>query len=928
MSRSTESMRHALAFAETIDGWVDARSAAARALWAKSGDGTCYLNLPQHLVDAACAAAAVWELWLSPATKNTVATELDLDCEDVRRLVIWWAGIHDIGKACKTFQTQLEKSPGFDYLMAALHSSGLPLDLDRHELGRKMPHGVVSGVVLQRWLVRQGFRSRMARRLSDVVDAHHGISSGREERTTVGIVLDGYEASWQAIHSELLDAMADTTGVSDALDVLRRRRVAPSAPVLQLLTGIVVMADWIASNTDAFPLNVHSSQVERLIAGMEATDLTLPWRPQQVEGDIDRYFQSAFDWPDNAHARPVQRAMAEAAATITHPSLVILEAETGVGKTEAALIAAQIIGKNTGAQGVYFATPTMATANGLLERTISWARRTADSDTVQSMYLAHSKSDLSEPFRRLKMQGIAEDERAKRASVVASSWMRGRRRGLLSNIVVGTMDQVIMMALQQRYSMLRHLALAGKVVIFDEVHAFDAYSSMYLERTLEWLSKYGVSVIMLSATLPEQRRAALVKAYSDCDLVESTTAYPLITVAGARIEVRTPEQSPTNLHAEIRVIDNGARELRSHVETLLREGGCALIICNTIARAQEAYRALSENAPWEIELHHSGFIARDRVRREETLRTKLGPQARRGEGRPENLVVVATQVAEQSLDIDADVVITDIAPVDLLIQRIGRLHRHPRPKEDRPEPVQQPIVCIRGITQQEPIPVFDSGAVAVYGQRLLLSTLLHLPEVFRRPDDVAPLVQAVYAPQQNVPEHWASLWHEAVGEDEAKADAARSRATHFRVPSPYMNRDLESLFGRFIEAVVHLGDEERGAAQVRDSEPTVEVIPIVEADYGYRAFGDTEEIIPNGDLGYAQAFRLASSTVRLPARITRFDKDFEAVVTELEERTPAHWALHYLLRGQLAMPLDDDGAIKLGRFQIRYSTDMGIECSN
>ena len=140
------------------------------------------------------------------------------------------------------------------------------------------------------------------------------------------------------------------------------------------------------------------------------------------DGDVDKLYQSSFGWPDHYRARSVQAAMVEAAKTVTEPTLIILEAETGVGKTEAALAAAHVIANATDAQGFYFAAPTMATANGLLERTIGWTKNTTEAEAVASLYLAHSKNQLSQPYQQLRFKGIGEDYPTG-DNVVASSWM-------------------------------------------------------------------------------------------------------------------------------------------------------------------------------------------------------------------------------------------------------------------------------------------------------------------------------------------------------------------------------------------------------------------------------------------------------------------------------------------------------------------------
>lgn len=897
----------------------------ALALWAKSGDETGNLSLPQHLMDTAGAAGAVYDTWVAVPIKRRLAKGLGLDDDQVRDLYVWLAGVHDCGKACLKFQTQLEKKGGFEHLISKLTDAGLPLRVGGLEKNQpKMPHGICSGVLILNWLMDQGFDYPTAELLSSVADAHHGVPSSDDERDRIETILSTYSKEWQEVHRELLDTMAEAADVWDTLDVLKADSQIDAAAI-QFLTGLVVIADWIASNPEAFPMVISGPQEERVQKGMQATDLTGPWRGKTVDGDVDKQYQSSFEWPEHYRARSVQAAMVEAARTVIEPTLIILEAETGVGKTEAALAAAHVIANTTNAQGIYFAAPTMATANGLLERTITWTNNTTETEAVSSLYLAHSKNQLSQPYQQLRFKGVGEDYPAG-DNVVASSWMSGRRRGLLSNVVVGTVDQVLMMALRQRYSMLRHVALAGKIVIFDEVHAYDTYTSDYLERTLEWLAHYGATVIMMSATLPPDRRNALVKAYTGHEIATPSSAYPLITVAsGSSQRSITPELSPTNLEASIEVIADPLDNLQNHMGALLTDGGIALIICNTIARAQEAFKALQLSYPGEVELHHAGFMAWERSEKEDRLRAELGPTAHRGEGRPYRKIVVATQVAEQSLDIDADVLVTDIAPMDLLIQRIGRLHRHDRPAADRPATLRSPRVFIRGIESLDPHPEINSGAEAIYGAKVLLSTILHLPATFKRPDDVAELVRAAYSPDQVVPNEWIGEWEEAVVMDQAREESAHSRSKSFRIKSPSECTRLIDLFGDLHKATVRLGDDEKGAAQVRDAEPTVEVIPIVGIEAEYTPLGTDWVITGNPELSYRQAFHLASSTVRLPTRMTRYDRDFDEVVGALEQQTPTAWNKHYLLKGQLALPLDGDGEAELGRFRVRYSSELGIE---
>ena len=912
-----------LCFARGAEGWVDARPGQAQALWAKSGDDSGYLCLPQHLVDSACAAAGVFDIWVADSMVAFLSAQLGITAEEVRTLYLFLAGAHDVGKAIPQFQRQIDREP-YRYIVSAVRDAGFSLEAGYRELDEgKIPHNVASGVILEGWLIDRGVRRNVAQRIAEIVNAHHGMASGRNAHQAAAHAATLYGPEWRAVQRELLDAMAQLTGIDAVLPKLRKMRPAPA----QVIAGLVVMADWIASNADAFPMGDTQSQLQRTINGLAETDLTGPWHPRPLGDDTDLVYRDLFGWGSDRLPRPVQRAVVDALNGVDGRCLVVVEAETGVGKTEAALVAADLLASKTGAQGVYFAAPTMATANGLLERTLDWAKQAGEAGSVASMYLAHSKNSLVEPYRALRFRGIEED--GAHGSVVAKSWMSGRRKGLLSNVVVGTVDQVLMLALTQRYSMLRHTALAGKIVIFDEVHSYDAYTSDYLLTTLEWLRYYGASVILMSATLPPEQRNAMIQAYTEANTGEDPgTAYPLVTVVTEEtVSYHTPARSPGSMTATVEIIADDCDTLVDNLRRNLADGGCALVLCNTIARAQDAYRVLSMAFPGEVTLHHAGFMAWERVEREDALRAALGPGVHRGGGRPWRQIVVATQVAEQSLDIDVDVLYTDIAPMDLIIQRAGRLHRHPRPATDRPSLLASPQIYLRGFEQTEPFPLFDGGATAIYDPKILMHTAALLPEAYRRPDDIAPLVHATYRDRIEVPTSWNESYAEACEESEKRRQQAHARSKTFRLPAPEDAKHLDQLFFLPGHAERVLDEsEERGAAQVRDTEPTVEVIPIEKSEYGYRPLGEGfYEVSKNDEPEPKVARHLAASTVRLPARMTRYTSDFDAVVGELEDATPAVWAENYLLRGQLALPLDEQGNARIGRFWVRYTSELGLE---
>ncbi|MFC5281631.1 CRISPR-associated helicase Cas3' [Arcanobacterium canis] len=925
------------------DTWFNSLSPQAHALWAKSGCEDAYLRLAQHLIDAACVAEWLWENWMSDSLKRTLATVWKLDEQEVRQLYIFYAGIHDVGKASVSFQRLVEKRPDSYYLLRPIEDVGLPLDWPRGEgPDKKFPHGLASAVFLRKWLLANGVKKKIASSLISVVDAHHGFTSDPVLFVRRLKELEGRECRFDDVAVEFIESMADLTGVSEAFGKLKKR---PVAGALQLMTGLLIMADWIASNENAFPYDVIAPQPERVVEGMAFIDLPSPWTPVDPTADVQEFFNRTFEWDGSVQVRPIQKATVEAAQSAQGPMLMIIEAPTGEGKTEAGLAAAHVLGQKSGAQGVYVAAPTMATANGLFERVVEWAKHSSQGGSVASIYLAHSKNRLSEQFQRLRFgtrkrdatsltRGSDNEENI--GGLVANQWLSGSRTGLLSDFVVGTVDQVLMMALKVRFSMLRHTALAGKVILIDEVHAYDAYMSQYLYRVLEWCARYGMNVILMSATLPPAQRKKLAEAYGSAIIsgagaaVEGldVSSYPLVSVVDAN-GVRAIPVPPRPDDAQIAVhrINDELGVLRQKLGELLGDGGIALVICNTIRRAQEAYRELSAIFPGEVELHHAAFIASDRSAKEGALRERLGPRSRRGAGRPWRQIIVATQVAEQSLDIDADVLITDIAPIDLIIQRAGRIHRHARPLDDRPVRLGKPMIFVRGIDDGSDVPRFDAGTEFIYGEAILLSTMAHLPEVVGRPSDVPELVRKVYDAEPHIPAGWQDRWDAAVSKDAEERENSVGRANTFLFPELVGAGELQDLFNILHDDSHGSGGERAGSAQVRDTEFSVEVIAVQDTDYGYRAFGDDEsgsEILQGAEPTYRQARNLAGSSLRLPVRMTKRDKDFDVVISELESQTPAEWSNSALLRGQVALRFDRFGKAHVGRFHLSYDQEVGL----
>ncbi|ADI66578.1 CRISPR-associated endonuclease Cas3'' [Mobiluncus curtisii] len=335
--------------ANRADWWEEMCSPQAKALWAKSGDERAHLSLPQHLIDAACVAQWLWDNWVCDVLKATLARLWCLNESEVRTLYCFYAGTHDVGKATVTFQRQIENRPDAAWLLPPLEQAGLSLDWPRGEGSNvSFPHGTASGLLLRKWLEEQGICKFLRVVLSAVPDAHHGFTSNP---MTLRLREDGIkkrETQFDTIAFQLLDGMAEITAIAPVLERLQDSGEVPTAPALQLMTGMVVMADWIASNEDAFPYEPVLPQVERVSRAMDYIQLPAPWRPQDISDDLPELFRKTFAWGTDITLRPVQRAAVEAAMDAPDPTLMIIEAPTGEGKTEAGLAAAHVLGEKFG----------------------------------------------------------------------------------------------------------------------------------------------------------------------------------------------------------------------------------------------------------------------------------------------------------------------------------------------------------------------------------------------------------------------------------------------------------------------------------------------------------------------------------------------------------------------------------------------------
>lgn len=920
-----------------------------------------WLPLHQHLDDTGRFAARLWDEWLPNAVKDRLTAAAG---ENARSLTSWLAALHDVGKLSPAFAVQSER------LGDAMAQHRLYADpaLRQSEERKKVRHEVVSHLAVAHWLRgSHGFTADAADALASVLAAHHGLPPDRMQLASARHQsrLVGAEA-WHATRLELLRWITERYVTDD--DLARWRTTVLPQTALVLLSALVIVADWMASSEAALiPLGEQpgSPTDTRVSEAWSRLRPPAPWTPSPPADD-GALFRERFELGDKAVPRPGQAEMMRLARSMRRPSLMIFESDMGSGKTEAALAAAEILAHRFSLGGIAFWLPTRATADGMFARGLSWARR-VDLDAPMSVYLAHGSARLNDDFSEIAQDGrfraLSGGRHGDDDRVIAHHWFTSPKRGPLASLVIGTVDQALFAVLRGRHAMMRHLAMAGKVVIFDEVHAFDAYTNVYLERLLHWLGAYEVPVIMLSATLPAERRRAFADAYDGgrrpaiapvgrrpgqraprseqreaapqamdpYSALGGDIGYPAITVTqdGRVPLVRIPPTPGAPRTITLDRIDDGPATLLQLLERELTDGGVAVVIRNTVQRVQEtAEQVRTLFGHDQVTVAHSRFLGVDRARKDRGLIERFG----KGGKRPFRHVVVATQVVEQSLDVDFDLMVSDLAPVDLLLQRAGRLHRHPR--RDRPPQLSQPRLVITGVdwTTTPPEPV--TGSRHVYGNHLLYRTLAALDErdEITLPADIPTLVQAVYGDAPLGPSAWGDAMAEALREHRSEQQRKTSEARVFLLREAH-GAGEQTLLGWVHGSAGDPSTEARAKATVRDGEDTLEVIVLQRDARDERVLRlpdwipwEGERQVPDNEPPSSALTRaILGCVLRLPAAMTRGDQ-IDRIIRLLEDAHPlrAPWQGSPQLRGELLLVLAADGTAELGGWALHYDPDDGL----
>jgi CRISPR-associated endonuclease/helicase Cas3 len=700
-----------------------------------------------------------------------------LDKETCSYWLLMFLGLHDIGKFSVSFQGLRE-----DLLLRLQGKKPAKPYTVRHDsLGNLLwRDDSWQSSILPEMNEKIEYWQEILSIYSSAFSGHHGMPPGMKAMNDMRLRLADYfdnddqkvaNAFVYSLHSLLVGhCNADMKEASPA-DVYELAKRAS-----WFLAGFVVLCDWVGSNSSWFkfqdremPLDEYWAKhaIPQAIEAVRKAGII----PSKV--DSGKSFNAVF--PSIKSPTPLQRFVAECPVA-DFPQLFILEDITGSGKTEAALFLAHRLMATGAGSGIFMALPTMATSNAMFERMAkksspaegSLYRRLFEDAADPSIVLSHSARHLSVTFMNA-VEDTARSEYEKgeeTASAQCSSWLAdNRKKALLADVGVGTLDQALLAVLPSRFQSLRLFGLAGHILIVDEVHAYDPYMNKLLQNLLTFHAAMSGSAILLSATLPQHTRQAMLDSFArglgiKAQSVNHNAAYPWVTSINSEQGVgEFPIEAMPQRRSCVAVkIEADQGEIERVIVEASRQRKCVCWIRNTVHDALVSYQALKPVLPPEnLMLFHARFAMADRLDIEKTVTGIFGKES--GEAKRSGKVLIATQVVEQSLDLDFDLLISDLVPMDLLIQRAGRLHRHLRDEQGNPLPDgaeidrREPPCFI--IHSPEPLEQADGDwfkkvfpkAAYVYpshGCLWLTALLLKDKGVLRMPNDARELIEAAF----------------------------------------------------------------------------------------------------------------------------------------------------------------------------------------
>lgn len=757
-------------------------------LWAKSNP---YKSLINHMIEVGETTKVLLSEGNFHALLILLQKQLGIDEERVVSFAAYISALHDIGKCHPLFQYNSQVPDVYEKIGSEKLEYPIKADDFRHE---KYSYDIAIRIFKE----KKRFDNRTANLICKIIKLHHQGKKGKDYK------LDD-ELKSSKVWNRFQDDIEEELWIKFNPPKICIGKNNTDTICTSLL-GVLILSDWIASgspfisnNLKDINQNMICKEVNNFLKLSGMSKGLLPgcicfndtWRniPQgnlrPLQISIDQYFKN----------------------TNEAPLAMIIEAPMGEGKTEAGVYAALKMASYWGKYGFYIGLPTSATSNQMHGRMNDLLKQ----HDLGNVKLLHSMAwimDETDDIERF----YTEDE------AYALQWTAPLKRGLLTNFAVGTIDQVMMSVLAIKYGVLRLSGLATKVLIIDEIHAYDAYMSDIIKLLLKWCKALKIPVVMLSATLPIYKKSEFVEVYSASKAKEE---YPLITAMyddGRTDFIRvkdTYKKQSVKLEMLRCLGDN--KQIAEKARELVSCGGCLCIIMNTVKEAQALYiELMRKKGDEELYLFHARFTAQRREEIEKKCIQLFGSEKSK---RPKKAILVATQVVEQSLDLDFDVMITAIAPIDLILQRMGRLHRHEYTL--RPEALKEPNLVVL-----VPPEGFKYGVneVVYYGAILEKTrVVLEKHQNVRIPEDISDMVEEVYR-HVDINDQAFEKWMEYKFDDQIK----KSQAIQYEIKEPQ-----ESSFSMSVRDNIFDDDETSSylSAKTRLGEDTIKIALLPEILY-------------------------------------------------------------------------------------------------
>lgn len=679
------------------------------------------------------------------------------------------AAIHDVGKW----------SPGFLHMCPVwLEREGLTLFAERKawEAQKGTRHEKNSQDSIQLLLQSRGFKQSEATAWAMVAGAHHGKMHGTDNNNSRDIAYKLTDI-WHNQRHQIIESIESKFDSKIPTVGLKK-----TDAIVSWLMGLTSVADWIGSDEKHFPVDKGWCEKE----GKESARLAV-----ESIGLCKSYITKNLSFEEifGFSANDMQR---KALSVITKPGIYVIEAPMGLGKTEAALACAYELLQSGQASGLYFALPTQLTSNRIHLRVSGFVEKiTQNSDKTR---LAHADAWLEDAFYQPRPVQTLIKQHDGDAST-NRDWFASAKRALLANFGVGTVDQALMSMVAVKHFFVRRFALSGKVVIIDEVHSYDHFTGTLINCLCQELQKLGCTIIILSATLLPEVRNELIVAHEE---EIHNDSYPLIIGKSTEGTLILPQGSKLKPRPEVKRIFKSSGQLFLDAVATAMQGARVLWVCNTVNTAQKVFRELiQQDNDFEVGLLHSRFPHFIRVKQEAYWMERLGKKDASEGG----CILVSTQIVEQSVDIDSDILISELAPMDMLLQRMGRLWRHLEYRPVTIRPVDKPEIWIvkeekelsdlKQASSDQLVEILGTKA-KVYQPYVLLKTYetLHIKR-FNNIDivdpngnsDIRELLQLTYLDNQNDSESWKSLSDDMKGSEFAEKQLAIGN-THLFARAP------------------------------------------------------------------------------------------------------------------------------------------------